>query len=120
MSVREVEEKPKVLAHFPDDSGYRWLELYDDGGVYAYSAICERTDLLELHVTFSRWGPHVRRQVVGDIEWLKSEAKRLGKTKIMGVRGDSKGAFDPNLFRFARIFGFTETSILQMASLNVE
>jgi len=120
MSVCEVPQKPDELAHFPDDSGYRWLELYDQSGVYAHSAICERDDALELHVTFSRWGPQVRRKVVEDIDWLKSEARRLGKRRIMGVRADSEGIFDPGLFRFARLFGFSELSVMQLAFLRVD
>lgn len=119
MSVREVAEKPDSMQHFPDDVGYRWLELHDSDGVYGCSAICERDDALELHVTFSRWGPQVRRRVKEDVDWLKSEARRLGKARITGVRADSGGEFDPGLFRFARLFGFTEMSVLQLASLRV-
>jgi len=120
MSVRELDIKPDCMSHFPDNAGYRWLELHDKGEVYAHSAICKRNTMLEVHATFSRWGPQVRRLVYNDIEWLKSEAKRLGVQSITGIRADSKGVFDPKLYKFAQIFGFTEKSLLQMASLPLD
>lgn len=120
MSVREVVAKPAVMAHFPDEAGYRWLELHDGSSAYAFSAICERDDALELHVTFLRWGPQVRRSVAEDVDWLKNETRRLGKGRIMGVRADSEGRFDSGLFRFAKLFGFTELSVLQLASLRLD
>ena len=118
MSVRETRTKPEAMAHFPDDR-YRWLTLHDGGDVYAYAAIRERGPDLELHISFIRWGPQVRRRVREDVAWLKDEARRLGKKRIMGVRADGQGRFDPGLFRFARMFGFTAVCVLQTASLDV-
>lgn len=118
MSVREIPSKPDLLAHFPDNE-YRWLELHDDGNVYGYSAIKERDDMLELHISFSRWGSKVRRSLHDDVDWLKAEAKRLGKPKITGVRADSEATFDPMLFRFAKLYGFVDQCVFQTATLEV-
>jgi len=118
MAVREHDSRPAAYAHFPDDGTYRWLELHD-GSPYGHAAIAERGDLLELHLSLDRWGAGVRRNLAGDLKWLKEEARRLGKTRIMGVRADGDGGFDARLFRFARLFGFTETCVLQTASMDL-
>ena len=118
MAVRELDARPEAYAHFPDNGTYRWLELHD-GPAYGHAAIAERGDLLELHLSLHRWGAGVRRNLAGDLEWLKAEARRLDKTRIMGIRADGQGGFDERLFRFARLFGFTETCVFQTASLDV-
>ncbi|MBI9078485.1 MAG: hypothetical protein JEY79_01935 [Pseudodesulfovibrio sp.] len=115
MSVRELPSKPDSMSHFPDDAGYRWLELHDNDTPYGHAATAERDDTLELHVTLTRWGSRVRRNLYGDVTWLKTEAKRLGKSRIMGIRADNQEKFDPRLFKFARMFGFTETGVFQTA-----
>jgi len=117
VSVREIGDKPEVMSHFPDC--YRWLELHDRGDVYGHAAVAERGDDLELHVTLHRWGPQVRRNVAGDVNWVKEEARRLGKKRVMGVRASCEGEFDSKLFRFAALYGFTEICVLQTASMNV-
>ena len=120
MSVRELATKPEAMDHFPNDRRYRWLELYLDGEVYGHAAIAEQDDVLELHVTLTSWGSRVRRSIRGDVAWLKSEARRLGKTRIMGIRANGQGVFDPRLFKFAQLFGFTEMCVFQTATLSVD
>ncbi|WP_272701498.1 hypothetical protein [Desulfovibrio sp. Fe33] len=120
MAVHETFDRPELLAHFPDDGAYRWLELTDGRVVYGVSAIADRGGYLELHLTMTRWGPDVRRNLSGDVEWLKSEARRLGLPKIMGVRADDRGRFDKRLFRFARLYGFTDPCVFQTTSLMVD
>ena len=118
MSVRELDDKPQIFNHFPDDR-YRWLELHDHHKSYAYAAIAERGDDMELHLSIVHWTPTARRNIQKDIEWLKAETRRLGKKKIIGIRVDGQGKFDPNLFRFATLFGFTDLCVLQTATLHV-
>lgn len=118
MAVREVEKKPNLLLHFPDRK-YRWLELFDEEGVYGNCAFREHGSDLELHLSFSRWGPGVRRSVGRDLEWLKSEARRLGMKRLMGIRVDSEGHFDPGLFRFAELYGFEEKCVIQTTILRL-
>ncbi|MBG0790355.1 MAG: hypothetical protein H0S80_07660 [Desulfovibrionaceae bacterium] len=118
MAVRELDARPAAYAHFPDTGEYRWLEL-GDGAVYGHAAFAEREDRLELHLSLTRWGGGVRRSLAGDLDWLKQEARRLGKARIMGVRADGEGRFDERLFRFARLYGFTETHVFQTASMEV-
>ena len=118
MAVRELDFRPEAYAHFPDDGLYRWLELYD-ATVYGHAAIAERDDVLELHLSIDQWGAGVRRHLEHDLKWLRAEARRLGKTRIMGIRADGEGGFDTRLFRFARLFGFTETCVFQTASMDV-
>jgi len=120
MSVKETVTQPDTMAHFPENDGYRWLELRDDTGTYGHAAFKERGDTLELHLTLARWGPAVRRHVRKDSLWVKEEAKRLGKKKILGIRADTSGVFNPNLFRFAKLFGFTNFCVLQTMEQTVE
>lgn len=120
MAVTELRTRPEPMASFPDDGTYRWLELDDGDGPYGVAAVAPRPEYLELHLTVTRWGPGVRRAVARDLEWLKGEARRLGLPRIMGVRADGEGRFDPSLFRFARLYGFTETCVFQTASLDVD
>ena len=120
MSVRETATRPKAMAHFPDNENYRWLELHRNKTPYGHAAITERGDALELHVTLTGWGARVRRDLCEDVDWLKAEARRLGKKRIMGIRANARGTFDPKLFKFARMFGFTETCVFQTASLKLE
>ncbi|QJB56187.1 hypothetical protein [Pseudodesulfovibrio sp. zrk46] len=120
MSVRELVIKPDELAHFPDGAGYRWLELFDPVGSYGHAAICQRKAMLELHVSLTRWGPNIRRSMVSDVEWLKGEGRRLGVSRITGMRADASGVFAPELFRFARLFGFSEQSVVQFATMELD
>lgn len=118
MAPRELDARPEAYAHFPDDGGYRWFELRDHG-IYGHAAVAERGDALEMHLSLARWGPGVRRALAADLDWLKGEARRLGKARILGVRADADGRFDERLFRFARLYGFTETCVIQTAGLYV-
>lgn len=120
MAIQELDHKPDVMAHFPDHSGYRWLKMHDAEKKYGFAAFTERGDALELHVTLTRWGSQVRRSIHNDLKWLKKEAKRLGKKRITGVRVNGKEIYDPRLFKFARSFGFTETCIIQTASIALD
>jgi hypothetical protein len=101
---------------FPENS-YRWLEMYDASGTYGHSAIRVRDDALELHTSISRWGPSTRREVTQDVLWLKKEAQRLGLCKIIGIKVNMNDRCDAKLFRFARLFGFTETCVIQTTSM---
>ncbi|MDC0336117.1 hypothetical protein OAN24_04405 [Pseudodesulfovibrio sp.] len=112
--------KPEAMAHFPDDQGYRWMAMHDDDDVYAWVAIADRGENLEAHITFERWGPRVRRQVKDDLAWFVEEARRLGKKRILGIRANDEGIFDPNLFRFAKMYGVTECCVFQTVSLAIE
>ena len=118
MAVRELDSRPEAYAHFPDDGRYRWLELRD-GSVYGYAAFVERDDWLEGHLRLERWGPGVLRTLRRDFEWFKEEARRLNKKRVMGVRADERGGFDPRLFKFARLLGITETCVFQTAGMDV-
>ncbi|WP_419786350.1 hypothetical protein [Pseudodesulfovibrio sp.] len=119
MSVRETSEKPAAMAHFPDGR-YRWFVLHLQGEPYGWAAIAENGADLELHLTLDHWGPSVRRHVRGDLEWLKGEARRLGKERIVGMRIDTEGKFSPELFRFAGLFGFRDRVVLQTVALDLE
>jgi len=119
MSVRELKKKPRELAHFTQEN-YRWLELHHNDLPYGYSAIREHEDALELHVSLIRWGPQIRRNIHGDVHWLKEESRRLGKKRITGIRISHAEGLNPNLFRFARIYGFTDQCVLQTMSMDVD
>ncbi len=118
MSVREVFEKPEIMVHFPE--GYRWIALHENNDVYAHAAIAERDENLEAHLSIEKWGPQVRRNLKEDLDWFKGEARRLGKKRILGIRSNDQGVFDPNLFRFARLYGVKDMCVFQTVALDVE
>jgi hypothetical protein len=107
------------MAHFPD-SGYRWLTLHHRGEVYGHAALAERGHDLELHLTLTRWGPQTRRHLADDADWLRAEAARLGKTRVLGLRASGADGYDPKLFRFARLYGFGQAWVIQAAAMDVD
>jgi hypothetical protein len=118
MSVRFLDGPPEVHAHYAADT-YGFLELSDRDGVYGYAAICEHEDCLELHLEVVRWGPRARQALARDLEWLRREARRRGKSRIIGVREEPGAEPDPRWARFTRIYGFTGQRVLQTAWLDV-
>lgn len=119
MSVERMTTSPECMECFPEAT-YSFLNLVDDKGSYGHAAIAERGDDLELHLTLHRWGPSTRRTVARDLDWFKEEAKRLGKQRLLGVRVGTDKGYDPNLFRFAKLYGFTDCMVLQTMALNVD
>lgn len=119
MSVRDSDQRPMAMAHFPDGE-YRWLELHHQGEVYGHAALAERGNDLELHLTLTRWGPQTRRRLAEDAAWLRAEAARLGKTRVLGLRACAADSYDPKLFRFARLYGFGQAWVLQAAAMELD
>lgn len=117
MSVREVQSKPTPMAHFPD--GYRWLALHEQDDVYAFCAFRPREEAMEMHLSMVRWSHQTLAKVRKDIEWLKTETRRQGLSAIMGVRVNTEGEFDPKLFRFSELFGFSEHCVVQTTTLRL-
>lgn len=113
-----LDAPPEVHAHYPADR-YGFLELSDQAGTYGYAAICEHEDCLELHLEVVRWGPRTRLALARDLDWLRAEARKRGKSRIIGVREESDGEVDPLWARFTRMYGFTGQRVLQTAWLDV-
>jgi hypothetical protein len=107
------------MAHFADGP-YRWLELHHQDEIYGHAALALRGSDLELHLTLTRWGPQTRRRLARDAAWLRREAARLGANRILGLRACPETGFDPKLFRFARLFGFSQTWVVQLACLSLD
>lgn len=106
------------MSHFPDQ--YRWVELSTDGVTYGHGAFARRDDTLEIHITLHDWNSAVRRDLSDTLEQFKEEARRTGVKRIMGVRCCSEGSFDPKLFRFADMYGFTDHMVIQTASMQLD
>lgn len=117
MSVRERRSKPSAMAHFPD--GYRWLELHEQDEIYGFCAFKPREEAMEMHLSLTRWNRQILSNVRKDIEWLKAETRRQGLSAIMGVRVSAAGEYDPKLFRFSALFGFTEHCVVQTTTLRL-
>jgi len=117
MAVRVLDARPEAYKHFPDNGMYRWLELHDRGNIYGHAATADRDEAMEMHISLNQWGPGTIRQLAGDFEWLKMDAKNMGKSKIIGIRANDRGKFDAKLFRFARLFGFSEFCVYQTAAI---
>ncbi|KAB1441648.1 hypothetical protein [Pseudodesulfovibrio senegalensis] len=89
MSVQRVRERPERLRTLPDNGRYVWLRLVDAAGEYGQAAVAEAGDCLEVHLEMTRWGPRAMRSLQRDMGWLHAEARRLGKARILGIKGVS-------------------------------
>lgn len=113
MSLHMLEHKPRLYAHFPD-APYRYCQLYNRDGTYGFAAIAEHSDAIELHLEMVRWGPKVCRSLRRDAAWLRRQAARRGKKRIVGIRQET-GELDPRWPKFTRMFGFTGQAVMQTA-----
>jgi hypothetical protein len=109
---------PPCHAHYPVGE-YRHLRLFDDAGTYGYAAVAEREDCLELHLEVTRWGARARLGLLRDLEWLKAQARSLGKVRITGIRQEPDNRPDPRWAKFTRLYGFTGQCVLQAAFLEL-
>lgn len=75
---------------------------------------------MELHLSMMRWSRQTLAKVRQDIEWLKMETRRLGLSAIMGIKVNTEGEFDPKLFRFSELFGFSEHCVVQTTTLRLD
>lgn len=127
MSVHVVEECPERLRALPSSRRYRWLRLRDSAGEYGQAALAESGECLEVHLEMVRWGPQAMRSLRNDMHWLHNEARRLGKSQILGIKGAAE-ADDPEKallvdevwVRFTKALGFAEHGLLHTAILPVE
>lgn len=144
MSVRRVRKRPDRLHCLPESGRYEWLRLEDDAGEYGQAALAEAGDCLEVHLEMTRWGPRAMHSLQRDMGWLHAEARRLGKTSILGIkgvqggqvvsdedgsgRGDSDGPENPagglevdrTWVRFTALLGFRDHGLVHTAVLPVE
>ncbi len=76
-----------MLDGLPDSGRYSWLLLRDRFGEYGQAALAESGDCLEVHLEMTRRGPQAMRSLRKDMAWLHAEARRLGKSRILGLKG---------------------------------
>lgn len=98
----------------------RFYELVEGGEAYAAAALAEHPDCLELHLCVLRFGPATVRALRADLEELKTMARALGKTRIIGLRAEDGPEPDPRWPKFTRLFGFTGQRVLQAAELMLD
>jgi len=108
------------LAELQEPSRLRHFSLSNASGQYAAAALAEHPDALELHLTVLRFGPATVRALRADLEELKGLARRLGKTRIVGLRVEPGPEADPRWPKFTRLFGFTGQRVLQAAELSLD
>lgn len=115
----EVDAHPS-LSGLPEPWRMRFFSLSDETGQYAAAALAEHPDALELHLTVLRFGPATVRALRADMEELKRMARKLGKTRIVGLRVEPGAQADPRWPKFTRLFGFTGQRVLQAAELRLD
>lgn len=108
------------LAGLQEPWRMRFFSLSDEAGQYAAAALAEHPDALELHLAVLRFGPATVRALRADLEELKGLARRLGKTRIVGLRVEPGPQADPRWAKFTRLFGFTGQRVLQAAELRLD
>lgn len=117
MSLRALDQAPEALAYLPEPSRFRFFELFDARGTYGFGALAEAADCLEVHLEVVRFGPRALACLRRDTAWLRAEARRLGKPRILALRADLT-APDPRWPKFTRLLGFTGHCVVQMARLD--
>lgn len=120
MAISQVENAHPALGALCLVARLRFYELADARGTYAAAALAEHADCLELHLEVLRFGPSTVRALRTDVEELKDMARRLGKTRIVGLRTEEGQQPDPRWAKFTRLFGFTGQRVFQAAELTVD
>lgn len=117
MGIHQVQCAHPALGRLAEASRFRFYELSSARHIYAVAALAEHSDCLELHLEVLRFGPSTVRALRGDVEELKAMARRLGKTRIVGVRTEEGMRLDVRWPKFTRLFGFTGQRVFQAAEL---
>jgi hypothetical protein len=120
MAITPETDAHPCLAGLQEPWRLRFFSLSDRDGLYAAAALAEHPDALELHLTVLRFGPATVRALRVDLEELKGMARRLGKTRIVGLRVEPGPEADPRWPKFTRLFGFTGQRVLQAAELSLD
>ncbi|MDQ7836081.1 MAG: hypothetical protein RDU24_11920 [Humidesulfovibrio sp.] len=120
MPIFEQPGAHSSLSGLPESRHMRFFTLSDAAGLYAAAALAEHPDALELHLSVLRYGPATVRALRADVEELKALARRLGKTRILGLRVEPGLEIDPRWPKFTRLFGFTNQRVVQAAELSLE
>lgn len=116
MSRELLAGPPEPLAYLPEPERFRFFRLFDARGDYGCGAVAESGDSLEVHLEVSRFGPRTLESLREDTAWLRSEARRLGKSRILALRAD-QDVPDPRWPKFTRLLGFTGHAVVQIARL---
>ncbi len=120
MAIIALAQPHPALATLHESWRFRFYSLSGKDGEYAAAALAEHEDALELHLEVLRFGPATVRALRADVEELKDMARRLGKTRIVGLRVEPGGQADPRWPKFTRLFGFTGQQVLQAAELRLD
>lgn len=108
------------LSGLREPSRMRFYTLADETGIYAAAALAEHPDALEVHLSVLRFGPAALRALRADVEELKAMARRLGKSRIVGLRVEPGTEADQRWPKFTRLLGFTNQQVLQAAELRLD
>lgn len=120
MSIFAQSDAHPSLSGLHDPCRMRFFTLSDESGVYAAAALAEHPDALEVHLSVLRFGPAAVRALRADMEELKAMARRLGKSRIVGLRVEPGPEADQRWPKFTRLFGFTNQQVLQAAELRLD
>lgn len=112
-------EVPPTFRSFPAPERYEWYRAEDEDGLFAYVALAEAGEAMELHLEAVRWGPKARRAMESDLEWVKAEARRRGKRRLLGLKAEEGHVPDPRWHKFVGLFGFENVAVVQTATLNL-
>lgn len=119
MSLVRIDSPPEPFAGFPSPERYEWYRAEDEDGLFAFVALAEAGESMELHLEAVRWGPKARRAMEKDLEWVKAEARRRGKSRLLGLKAEEGHVPDPLWHRFVGLFGFGNVAVVQTATLNL-
>ncbi|GAB7023766.1 hypothetical protein [Salidesulfovibrio brasiliensis] len=110
---------PQPFQGFPSPERYEWFRAEDEEGLFAWVALAESGEDMELHLEAVRWGPQARRSMTSDLEWVKAEARRRGKRRLIGLKAEAGQHPDPRWAKFVGLFGFGNIGVVQTATLEL-
>jgi len=118
MLIRQ-EQVPPPFREFAHRQRYEWYRAEDERGLYAWLALAESGEDMEMHLEAVRWGPQTLRSMRTDIERVKEKARRRGKIRLLGFKAEQGTEPDPRWARFVGLFGFGGHAVIQTAALEL-
>lgn len=113
--IRILKEPPDCFRHVTAEGVY--LELYNDGGVYAHAMLEFDYTVAGFHLEISRWSPGVLKSLKKDWWEVLDMCEVRGATKLLV---QNSAANDQRWARFIKHFGFPEPMPLMVSAVPIE
>lgn len=111
--IREMHIQPPAFSHLTER--FKYYDLFDKKGTYAYLATGVTETQGEIHIEMVRWLPSVLKSMKQDWELVLDMFRAKG-CKTLAV---ANTADDDKWPKFIAQFGFNETKLIRFASRRI-